>query len=573
MSYLKIVSGSAPGQIIDLSGNEMILGRHPSCQIVLDNVAVSRYHASIIRRNNAYYLKDLGSRNGTYLNGRAIQQETLLHHADEVDICEIVLRIHLNQPGESVSVELLESPSHPSPSETRITRTSESGTSLIAANELDNSSIITELSSDSEEIDSNFRINVNAEAKLRGIIEIGQALSGVLDTGKALQKTLDSLFKIFPQSDVGYAILIDRETGKSVWQAAKSRRKGQPQRFSATIVQEAIRRKTAILSEDVQIDERFDASLSIVGTPMHSLMCVPLLTPEKQILGVLQLATHSIAQSFSSQDLDLFVSVACQVSLAVDNSEMHEVLTKQREIQRDLDYAKQIQRGFLPKKRPQPSGYQFFDHYVSAQSVGGDYFDYVRLPSKQLGIAIADVAGKGVAAALLMARLFSATRHNLLASESVAEAMCLLNEEFCEGNLGYRFITCALGILNPKTHKIRMSNAGHLMPLLRSASGKVREMTDEIAGLPLGVDAVSKYEECEFAIKKGESLLLFTDGVNEAANSQNEIFGINRLKSCLAAGPAEPEALVRNVLTAVEGFCGSSEFRDDLCIVCLHRQA
>ncbi|HSG69710.1 MAG TPA: GAF domain-containing SpoIIE family protein phosphatase, partial [Planctomycetaceae bacterium] len=332
-------------------------------------------------------------------------------------------------------------------------------------------------------------------------------------------------------------------------------------------------RKTAILSEDVQIDERFDASLSIAGTPMHSLMCVPLLTPEKQVLGVLQLATHSIAQSFSSQDLDLFVSVACQVSLAVDNSEMHEVLTKQRELQRDLDYAKQIQRGFLPKKRPQLTGYQFFDHYVSAHSVGGDYFDYVRLPSKQLGIAIADVAGKGVSAALLMARLFSATRHNLLASESVAEAMGLLNEEFSEGDLGYRFITCGLGILNPKTHKIRMSNAGHLMPLLRSASGKVREMTDEIAGLPLGVDADSKYEECEFAIKKGESLLMFTDGVNEAANSQNEIFGINRLKSCLAAGPADPEALVRNVLTAVEGFCGSSEFRDDLCIVCLHRQA
>ena len=573
MSYLKIVSGSTPGQIIDLSGHEMILGRHPSCQVVLDNVAVSRYHASIVKRNDTYYLKDLGSRNGTFLNGRAIEEETLLHNSDEVDICEIVLRINLNQPNKSMALELVESPNPPSTSTTRITRTSELDSSILDSEDLDSSSIISELASDNAEIDSNFRINVNAEAKLRGIIEIGQSLSGVLDTGKALQNTLDGLFRIFPQSDVGYAILIDSLTGKSIWQASKSRRKNQPERISATIVQEAIRRKTAILSEDVQVDERFDSSQSLAGTPMHSLMCVPLLTPERRPLGVIQLATFSIAQSFSHEDLDLFVSVASQVSMAIDNAEMHEVLLKQRELQRDLEFANQIQRGFLPKKRPQIPGYRFFDHYVSAQSVGGDYFDYIQLPKQSWGIAIADVAGKGVSAALLMARLFSATRHNLIANDKVSEAMTSLNEEFSEGDLGHRFITCALGILDPKTHRVKMSNAGHLMPLLRSGSGQVRELTDDVAGLPLGVDSESVYRECEFTLKKGDSLMLYTDGVNEAANSENEIFGTQRLKDCLAGGPADPELLVKNVLAAVEEYCGSSNFRDDLCIVCLHREA
>jgi phosphoserine phosphatase RsbU/P len=572
MSYLKIVSGSTPGQVIELSGNEMVLGRHPSCQIVLDNVAVSRYHASIIRRNNSYYLKDLHSRNGTYLNGRAIKEETLLHHADEVDICEIVLRIHLNSSSDSMAVELIESPDSGAPPATRITRSDDS---LVPSAEdpLDQSSIVTELTSDGQEIDSSFRVNINAEAKLRGIIEIGQALSGVLDTGKALQKTLDGLFRIFPQSDAGYAVLIDQRSGKTLWQASKTRRKNQPESISATIVREAIRRKSAILSEDVQSDERFDSSQSLAGNPMRSLMCVPLLTPDKRPLGVLQLATHSLTQLFSSEDLDLLVAVACQVSLAVDNAEMHETLLKQSELQRDLAFANQIQRGFLPKRRPRIPGYRFFDHYVSAQSVGGDYFDYISLPKKLLGFPIADVAGKGVSAALLMARLFSATRHHLLSSTTISDAMGSLNEEFCEGDLGHRFITCAMGILDPKNHRVRMANAGHLMPLLRSASGKVRELTDDVAGLPLGVASGTVYQECEFPLRKGDSLLLFTDGVNEAANASNEIFGSRRLSDCLAAGPAEPEPLVENLLSSVREFCGSSDFRDDLCIVCLHREA
>jgi serine phosphatase RsbU (regulator of sigma subunit) len=323
----------------------------------------------------------------------------------------------------------------------------------------------------------------------------------------------------------------------------------------------------------VQSDQRFSGSKSIAGTQLRSLMCVPLLGPEQKPLGVIQLAAHTLANPFTEDDLDLLTAIGGQTALAVDNAALHQQMVAQRELQRDLEHATQIQLGFLPSHRPQLAGYEFADFYEAAQSVGGDYFDYIELPDQRWAFTIADVAGKGVSAALLMARLYSAARYHLLTKENVARAMEGLNEEFSTSGVGHRFVTCILAVLDLKTHRITLSNAGHLPPILRHSGGEVEQIEQKSAGFPLGVERDYEYSQVEFELQPGDSMLLYTDGTSEAVNADYELFGVNRLKTAVSNAEPQAEELIRIVLDEVEAFSGEDTFQDDICLVALHRRS
>ena len=181
---------------------------------------------------------------------------------------------------------------------------------------------------------------------------------------------------------------------------------------------------------------------------------------------------------------------------------------------------------FLPKKPPQLGGYEFFAHYESAQEVGGDYYDFIPLPSSRLGIALGDVAGKGVPAALLMAKVSSDARFCLLTEEGPAQAVYRLNELMQEAGLLDRFVTFAVALLDSAAHRVTFVNAGHLPPLiLRAASGKIEEATlREVGGFPLGIADGIPYEAVAVDLQPGDSVALFTDGVTEARNKQEKEF-------------------------------------------------
>lgn len=590
MAFLKVIRGAIPGQILELYGERMVMGRHPNCQIVLDNAAVSRHHAQILESHGHFYLEDLRSRNHTYLNGTRVEGRAEIQDGDEIKVCDVGFRFHTQGAPEH-------DPPPPTPVRKGDTsvflggreklkpgrRNETTGTGTITSNLVksepppkktergETSSIISTMEVGTGS--SNLRLSVEPEVKLRAILDISNAVAHVLTLEDVSQQLLDKLFEIFPQADEGFVMLKEADGESLVLQASKTRRPSEDTTIgqSMTIVRQAMDSREAILSKDVPSDERFRSSDSVPQLKIHSMMCVPLMSKDNSAMGVIQIASHNLKQSFSQNDLDLLVAVASQAGLAVENSRLHEELIEQREISRDLEVATQIQLGFLPNQRPIIKGYEFYDYYEPAQSVGGDYFDYVPLRNKMVAIAAADVAGKGIPAALLMARLYSAARFHLLTQSSVAQTMTGLNKEIASSGLGFRFITCVIAVLNPKTHEMTVANAGHMPPLLRHANGEVEQVAQEVGGLPLGVVPDQKFGESTISLAPGDTFVAFTDGITEAMNHNNDLYGVKLLSQYLKTAPENPEELVKGLIQNVEDFCKGRAQSDDMCLVCLRR--
>jgi len=298
---------------------------------------------------------------------------------------------------------------------------------------------------------------------------------------------------------------------------------------------------------------------------------VPLVDSAGTSIGVIQLSTINIAQQFSSDDLDLLTSVAAQASLAIENATLHDTLLKQHDYERDMEFAAQVQQGFLPRQAPELPGYEFADHYEAAFSVGGDYFDYVPLSDGRLAIAVGDVAGKGVSAALLMARLHTSARYHLLSAPTPSIAMNHLNDEVAGSGLGFRFITLVVAVIDVRDHSICICNAGHLPPALRRAKGIVELVGIEKSGMPLGVLPNQEFSEVAVSMKPKDALLFYTDGITEAMDSENTLYGKQRLIDTISTCNSSTKAMVKTLVKSVETFCGTRSQRDDVCVAAVRR--
>jgi len=188
-------------------------------------------------------------------------------------------------------------------------------------------------------------------------------------------------------------------------------------------------------------------------------------------------------------------------------------------------------------------------------------------------VALGDVSGKGVPAALLMAKLSAEARYCLVSETSPGAAVFRLNNVFCDSSWEDRFITLVLAVLDPARHEVTVVNAGHMAPLLRSAAGTVEEVAEGGAALPLGVDNDVLYAPFTLTLSPGDSLTLYTDGFSEAMNVANEFYGAERVRAGLAAASGSVVALGQYVLEDVRRFVGNRTQADDMCVTCFGRVA
>jgi sigma-B regulation protein RsbU (phosphoserine phosphatase) len=326
-----------------------------------------------------------------------------------------------------------------------------------------------------------------------------------------------------------------------------------------------------VLSADATNDSRFDTSQSIADLRIRSMMCAPLVDSEGNSLGVIQVDTADQRHRFQRDDLDVLASVASQAAIAVDNAQLHETALKQQSLERDLELAHKVQRGLLPSAPPQLAGYHFFDFYEPANQVGGDYYDYVELPGNRLAVVLGDVSGKGVAAALIMAKLSGEVRFCLASEPDPATAMNRINTSFSRSGWQDRFVTFVLAVLDVNRHEITIVNAGHMPPLLRHSHGKVEPVGSDEAGLPLGIDAEFQYQQHTRQFVPGDYLALFTDGISEAMNGAGELYGLERLCEQLATPSTPVAGLGRFILDDVKRFVGGRPQSDDMCLACFGR--
>jgi len=301
------------------------------------------------------------------------------------------------------------------------------------------------------------------------------------------------------------------------------------------------------------------------------MICAPMIGSDGEPLGVIQIDTLNQRSRFMDEDLEVLAGVASQAAVALDNAKMHAQVVAQQALQRDLELARRMQRALLPSQPPQMPGYYFFDYYQAARQVGGDYYDYIQLPGGRVAVIVGDVAGKGIAAALLMARLSSDVRFALASEADPAKAIQRINEGFANNDWQDKFVTMIVALLNPETNELTIVNAGHMAPLLRTADGAVEELGGDEAGLPLGVSDEFEYQSLSRMLKPGDFVTLFTDGLSEAMNADRELYGLERLTKQVSAPAVSVVGLGQHLLDNVREFVGGVPQSDDMCLACFGR--
>jgi len=563
MALLQILKGPTPGQQFALDREKSVIGRHPDCDIVLDVGAISRQHAQIVMVGPDYFVQDLQSRNGTFVNGQQVHEMHRLEENDRIKICDLLFTFHSQRPvAKSTESQPVQATGLTSLAEFVDDPEGGGGSTVMGK---------VEISASREGI----RFTVNAEAKLKALLEINHSLASALSVDEVLPKILDSLFRVFLQADRGFVVLQENENARLIPKAVKHRRPDSEEtiRISRTIMNEVMTKKEAILSADAATDERFDSSQSIAEFRIRSMMCAPLVDSTGRALGAIQIDTLDKGSRFQQDDLEVLASVASQAAIALENAQLHERQLGQRAMERDLELAHKVQQGFLPGAPPKVDGYDFFDFYKAASHVGGDYFDYIMLPNGRLGIVLADVSGKGIAAALLTAKLSSEARYCLASESTPSTAVNRLNAAFCASGWEDRFVTVVIGVLDPHTNELTIVNGGHMAPFLRHRDGSIEPIGEEQSGVPLGVDADFQYDQFTITLAPGDCLTLFTDGFSEAMNAEGELYGMGRLEQHLAVPEVGVGELGPLLLEDVKSFVGTHDQSDDMCLVCFGRRA
>lgn len=552
MAQLTFVKGANQGTTIELVGDRIVIGRNADCNVVLNVPAVSREHGVIRKIQGKYYIEDMKSRNGTFVNNKEVTTRTLLKDNDRIKICDNIMAFFENPPRT------------PLPEEMR------RGGETAEEDEPDSSTVEATLNQSSKQV-----LEAQPAEKLAMLLDLGAELSQTFALEQLLPKVVDSLFAVFRQADRAFIIM--SEDGKLIPRVTKTRRQGEEEKanFSKKIINRCIETATSLLSEDASADKRFDLSQSIADCRIRSVMCVPLIgRSSDKVFGVIQLDTQDRFKKFTQDDLKLLLSVAGQAAVAVESARMHETIVARAGIERDLKLATQVQKSFLPKRPPQPAGYEFAAHYESAQEVGGDYYDFIPLPGPRYGVMLGDVAGKGVPAALLMAKVSSDARFCMLTEPDLAIAVGKLNDHMQEAGLLDRFVTLGAGLLDPTKHEVTFVNAGHIPPLIyRKSSNEFEEgMPRDQAGYPLGVAEGIPYESVTTALAPGDSVLLFTDGITEAKNKNDVEFQLDGVLTTLKNCPKTPKAMVDCLVTAIREHARGCPQHDDITIVSFGRQ-
>jgi serine phosphatase RsbU (regulator of sigma subunit)/anti-sigma regulatory factor (Ser/Thr protein kinase) len=302
-------------------------------------------------------------------------------------------------------------------------------------------------------------------------------------------------------------------------------------------------------------------------------LVVPLVS-QGELIGLLNLGPRRSEQEYSADDRKLLNDLAGHAAPAVRVAQLvreQEAEVRQRErIEQELRVAQLIQQQFLPQELPDLPGWQVGAYYGPAREVGGDFYDFIRLPNDQVGIVVGDVTDKGVPAALVMA-----TTHSILRAEAPrlvapSEVLTRVNELLVDEMPAHMFVTCLYAVLNPATGRLRYANAGHNVPYVSTEAG-VTEL--RATGMPLGLLPGMEYEEKEATLAPGEIVLLHSDGLAEAHNGEREMFGFPRV-AALTGEASDGEVLIDRLLKELQEFTGPGlEQEDDITLVTLGRSA
>ncbi len=544
MSVIVILRGPEMGKHYSLVKDRATLGRNSDCDISLSGNQISRQHAHLYLRDLHILLEDLGSSNGTFVNGKRLTPHapTPLAESDTFQIGPYLFGLRaaptLTEPQES----------------SLVVRETVSATSL-------HESLFAQ----------------GPAAKLQVVLEIAQHLARTLEIDPLLDKLLEHLMKLFPQADRILVVLCEGD--KLILRAQRARRNQElcGRSFSRTIVKRALDEGIGLISEDVQTDTKYQPSQSITSLDLHSIVCVPLIAQDGRRLGVIQVDRFCKGFGFRVDDLHMLTALGMQVSVVLENVALHAEKLREERLMQELALAHDIQAGYLPETVEgfPDADLEIHGRVFPARQVAGDFYDFVKTPAGRLAFFIGDVSGKGMPAALFMIAVRTLCRHVVREVDRPAQLLTKLNVELADDNPTCMFVTLAHGLYDPATGHVLLASAGHPAPLLRRANGTIETVAMK-AGRLLGYSGdLLQFPETHVELHPGDTLFFFTDGLLEAcAGKRLDMFGLERIRDLLrpltpARALADGAADAKN---AVDHFTGAKELQDDLTLLFLRRR-
>ena len=397
------------------------------------------------------------------------------------------------------------------------------------------------------------------------------------DLGGLLLKILERS-RPWMKAEACSIFLPDAETGELVIHSARGDRapelgtlrvpKGQG------IVGTAMAEKKTIRVDEVAKDARFYAKADEkTGWKTKALLAAPLVDGE-ECVGVIEFLNPIGRAAFTEQDEQMVEYFAGLVAAALVRIRANEAALERAAVQRDLDLARELQGGLLPKIFPtkeEAPGIELFARLDPAKEVSGDLYDFFPIENGKMCFVVGDVSGKGIAAGIFMAVTRTLIRATAVAGRSPLEILTKVNAQLAKENQASLFVTMILGIVDTKTGRMVYGQGGHNPPIRVPLKGK--PTYEPPGGMPLGVFDDAKFGERELVLEKGETLLVYTDGVTEAMNLAKDLFGEDRLERAVEGGAVlSAEKLTERVVEKVEEFVGEAERSDDITLLAIQRR-
>lgn len=531
MPSILFTAGPNSGKKIKLTDPEYVVGRRSDCSVFIPDMRVSRQHARIEKSGENWNIEDLGSNNGTFVNGRSIRKAQL-HHDDEIAISTNRFRFQLDPAGESGRFK-----------------------TLVTVVDLQNPSVIVSESVGGIRKTDKGSSTLLLTRKLEAINNILDAATNAADPEALLEALNQELLQAFPHAHAAGILAEDPQTGELVAKYHETRDGDNRElQVPATIVEQVNDQSRGVLVSENKESRRSSGGTRmgapIVGHGVH--------------YGLVYL--ESKQTMFQGDDLDLLVNISAQAGLALHLFSVQKELQEKERLERDLTVARQIQRSLLPAAPPQLDEISIAVHYDPAYEIGGDLYDFLWHDETRLGIVAGDVAGKAISAALYMARLTSELRSRAAITDTPEQLIGDVNNEMARLGDDGMFATLFYGLFDRATRTLTFINAGHCQPCIVRQGTVVRLHKDDAHLPPIGVIPDIAVGTGLFQLLPGDIVVLVSDGVVEAKSVTGADFGEQRLEQAVSRALSAQDAVDR-ILSAVENHVGRENQSDDITIV------
>jgi serine phosphatase RsbU (regulator of sigma subunit) len=551
MFLLQVTPAEGEPFSFEIDGESVFVGRSTRCDVTIADRFLSRRHARIFDTGGGWRIEDLESRNGTFVNGRRVEEPTPIRAGDVIALSASMIKVHTGLEALTPSDVITDIPStdrllRPAAEVLRRTGTPPP---------------------DDEVTDAAALLGYASRLALLNNIHEATARSASLED--LLELILDHIYtqlqpqlaEVFMRCDDGsYTCIASRSAPHSDLRSLSS----------ANLFSEVGDKAMAALVTDARSDHRFAHAESLVSAGVRSMIAAPLYTPDRA-LGLIVVGSNATVRQYSEEDLELLVTLASVAAMRIHNLALAQEAVVRQRLERDLAIARGIQVALLPERLPDVRGFQLYGATRPSRGVSGDYYQVVeRAGGDEYVLALADVSGKGISAAMITGYLEAVSSVSIEDGLPPDRIFARVSPKLHRRTLPNQFATMFLGVLDPAEGGLRFASAGHAPACLVRSTGAVDWLNS--TGMPLGLISTSEYQLGEESLGIGDTILVYSDGYTEATNPMGEEFGQDRLAEvCVENQGLRPDELAAAVDRALESYVAGQPFDDDRTIVVVRR--